>query len=59
MDAQEMRMFSSVCASLEGKLRRLVATGEAELPFDPLDVAEALSVAAKELTPGPAVVRSK
>lgn len=59
MDAQEMLMFSAVCTSLEGKLRRLAETGETEMPFDPIEVAEALSVAAKDLTPGPVIVQSK
>ena len=54
-----MLMFRAVCASLEGKFRRLAEIGETEMPINPLEVAEALSVAAKDLTLGPAVVQSK
>ena len=59
MDSQEMRMFGAVCMSLEKKFRRLGETGEVGVPFCPLEVAEALAVAAKEFRPNLSVVQSK
>lgn len=59
MDAQEMRAFSVACECLEKKFRYLAESGEAEMPFNPMEVAESLSLAANDFRPGPLVVPSK
>lgn len=58
MDAQDMRIFSTVCTSLEEKFRQFAETEEAEMPFDPIEVADALSAAVKDFRTGPSIVRS-
>lgn len=53
MNAQDRRLFSEVCESLAKSINRLAQTEEYAMPFHPLEVAEKLSTAAKELRPGP------
>ena len=58
MNAQEMRMFSDVCKGLEENFLRLAETGDTQMPFDPIEVAEALSAVAEDFLPGPMAVQT-
>ncbi|WP_167683445.1 hypothetical protein [Parasedimentitalea denitrificans] len=58
MNAREMRMFSTVCKDLEEKYLRLAEKNVNQLPFDPIEVAAALSVIAGDFLPGPVPLRT-